>query len=53
MLTHFATEVGFSTFILAADPDPRALEIFVKDVAPEVRDRVAERRASSSTGQEE
>jgi alkanesulfonate monooxygenase SsuD/methylene tetrahydromethanopterin reductase-like flavin-dependent oxidoreductase (luciferase family) len=50
VLTHFASELGFSTFVLAADPDPQTLETFVKSVAPEVRDRVAKLRASSSTG---
>jgi hypothetical protein len=49
VLTHFATDLGFSTFVLAADPDPPTLEAFVEDVAPKIRERVAERRASSST----
>ena len=47
VLTHFATDLGFSTFMLAAPPDPQALTAFIQDVAPLVRERVAERRASS------
>jgi alkanesulfonate monooxygenase SsuD/methylene tetrahydromethanopterin reductase-like flavin-dependent oxidoreductase (luciferase family) len=46
-LTHFATDLGFSTFVLAAPPDPPTLASFIEDVAPIVRDRVAERRAST------
>jgi alkanesulfonate monooxygenase SsuD/methylene tetrahydromethanopterin reductase-like flavin-dependent oxidoreductase (luciferase family) len=46
-LTHFATDLGFSTFVLAAAPDPEALRIFIEDVAPKVRQRVAERRAEA------
>jgi hypothetical protein len=33
--------------VLAAPPDPEALRIFVEDVAPKVRERVAERRAGA------
>jgi alkanesulfonate monooxygenase SsuD/methylene tetrahydromethanopterin reductase-like flavin-dependent oxidoreductase (luciferase family) len=47
VLTHFATDLGFSTFVLAASPDPPTLTAFIEDVAPMVRDRVAERRAST------
>jgi alkanesulfonate monooxygenase SsuD/methylene tetrahydromethanopterin reductase-like flavin-dependent oxidoreductase (luciferase family) len=47
VLTHFATDLGFSTFVLAAPPDPHALTSFIEDVAPTVRERVAERRGSS------
>jgi alkanesulfonate monooxygenase SsuD/methylene tetrahydromethanopterin reductase-like flavin-dependent oxidoreductase (luciferase family) len=46
-LTHFATDLGFSTFVLAAPPDPEALSIFIEDVAPKVQERVAERRAGA------
>ena len=46
VLTHFATDLGFSTFVLAAPPDPPTLTAFAEDVAPLVRERVAERRAS-------
>jgi alkanesulfonate monooxygenase SsuD/methylene tetrahydromethanopterin reductase-like flavin-dependent oxidoreductase (luciferase family) len=47
VLTHFATDLGFSTFMLAAPPDPDTLTAFIQDVAPLVRDRVAEQRASA------
>jgi alkanesulfonate monooxygenase SsuD/methylene tetrahydromethanopterin reductase-like flavin-dependent oxidoreductase (luciferase family) len=47
VLTHFALDLGFSTFLLAAPPDPDALNTFVEDVAPKVRERVAEQRAST------
>jgi alkanesulfonate monooxygenase SsuD/methylene tetrahydromethanopterin reductase-like flavin-dependent oxidoreductase (luciferase family) len=47
VLTHLATDLGFSTFVLASPPDPRTLTSFIQDVAPEVRERVAQRRASS------
>ncbi len=45
VLTRFATELGFGTFVLAAEPAPEALTTFIDDVAPQVRERVAERRA--------
>lgn len=48
VLTHFATDLGFSTFVLAAPPDPHTLTSFIEDVAPTVRERVAELRGSSS-----
>ena len=44
VLTHFALDLGFATFVLVAPPDPRTLSAFIEDVAPRVRDRVAERR---------
>jgi alkanesulfonate monooxygenase SsuD/methylene tetrahydromethanopterin reductase-like flavin-dependent oxidoreductase (luciferase family) len=44
VLTHYATDLGFATFVFAAPPDPEALRTFVQDVAPRVRERVAERR---------
>jgi len=44
-LTHFALDLGFSTFMLVAPPDPQALTRFIEDVAPDVRERVAEGRA--------
>jgi alkanesulfonate monooxygenase SsuD/methylene tetrahydromethanopterin reductase-like flavin-dependent oxidoreductase (luciferase family) len=47
VLTHFATDLGFSTFVLAAPPDPDTLTSFIEDVAPAVRERVAELRADS------
>jgi alkanesulfonate monooxygenase SsuD/methylene tetrahydromethanopterin reductase-like flavin-dependent oxidoreductase (luciferase family) len=49
VLTHFALDLGFSTFVLAAPPDPDTLTSFIEDVAPRVRDRVAEGRAASLT----
>jgi alkanesulfonate monooxygenase SsuD/methylene tetrahydromethanopterin reductase-like flavin-dependent oxidoreductase (luciferase family) len=45
VLTHLALDLGFGTFVLAAPPDPDALTTFIEDVAPNVRERVAERRA--------
>jgi alkanesulfonate monooxygenase SsuD/methylene tetrahydromethanopterin reductase-like flavin-dependent oxidoreductase (luciferase family) len=48
VLTRFALDIGFSTFVLVAPPDPDTLITFIEDVAPKVRERVAERRASSS-----
>jgi alkanesulfonate monooxygenase SsuD/methylene tetrahydromethanopterin reductase-like flavin-dependent oxidoreductase (luciferase family) len=46
-LTHFALDFGFGTFVLAAPPDPETLATFVEEVAPVVRERVAERRGST------
>jgi alkanesulfonate monooxygenase SsuD/methylene tetrahydromethanopterin reductase-like flavin-dependent oxidoreductase (luciferase family) len=46
VLTRFALDLGFSTFVLAAPPDPQALTTFIEDVAPRVRDRVAEGRGA-------
>jgi len=46
-LTHFALDLGFATFMLVAPPEPDTLTTFIEEVAPEVRERVAERRASS------
>jgi alkanesulfonate monooxygenase SsuD/methylene tetrahydromethanopterin reductase-like flavin-dependent oxidoreductase (luciferase family) len=46
VLTHLALDLGFGTFVLAAPPDPDALRTFVEEVAPQVRERVAERRAA-------
>lgn len=45
--THLALDIGFSTLVLATPPDPRTLATFIEDVAPRVRERVAERRPSS------
>src|SRR5918996_740540 len=47
VLTHLALDLGFGTFVLVAPPDPDTLTTFIEDVAPQVRERVAERRASS------
>src|SRR4029450_650371 len=46
-LTHFATDLGFGTFVLAAPPDPETLTTFIEVVAPKVREGVAERRAGA------
>ena len=46
VLTHFALDLGFGTFLLVAPPDPDTLTTFIEDVAPSVRERVAERRAA-------
>jgi alkanesulfonate monooxygenase SsuD/methylene tetrahydromethanopterin reductase-like flavin-dependent oxidoreductase (luciferase family) len=43
VLTHFALDLGFGTFILIAEPDPDTLRTFIEDVAPQVRERVARR----------
>ena len=48
VLTHFALDLGFGTFVLVAPPDPDTLSTFIDGVATEVRERVAERRATSS-----
>jgi alkanesulfonate monooxygenase SsuD/methylene tetrahydromethanopterin reductase-like flavin-dependent oxidoreductase (luciferase family) len=46
-LTHFALDFGFGTFVLVAPPDADTLATFIEDVAPQVRERVAEHRHSS------
>jgi alkanesulfonate monooxygenase SsuD/methylene tetrahydromethanopterin reductase-like flavin-dependent oxidoreductase (luciferase family) len=48
VLTHLALDLGFGTFVLAAPPDPDTLSTFIEDVAPNVRERVAEQRAERS-----
>ncbi len=45
VLTHFALDLGFGTFLLIAEPDRDTLRIFIEDVAPQVRARVAAARA--------
>ena len=45
MLTFVLT--GLGTFLLIAPPDPDTLRIFIQDVAPEVRERVAAARATA------
>jgi len=47
VLTHFALDVGFDTFILGGDSDERTITTFITDVAPAVRQRVADARALS------
>jgi alkanesulfonate monooxygenase SsuD/methylene tetrahydromethanopterin reductase-like flavin-dependent oxidoreductase (luciferase family) len=44
VLTHFALDIGFGTFLLIAPPDPDTLRTFIEDVAPKVRERVATAR---------
>ena len=45
-LTHFALDLGLSTFLLIAPADRATLTPFIEDVAPTVRDEVDTRRAS-------
>ncbi len=45
-LTHFALDLGFSTFLLIAPADPGTLITFIEDIAPAVREEVDKRRAS-------
>jgi alkanesulfonate monooxygenase SsuD/methylene tetrahydromethanopterin reductase-like flavin-dependent oxidoreductase (luciferase family) len=40
VLSHLALDHGFGTFVLMGDPDPAALQTFIDDVAPRVRERV-------------
>jgi alkanesulfonate monooxygenase SsuD/methylene tetrahydromethanopterin reductase-like flavin-dependent oxidoreductase (luciferase family) len=49
-LTHLALDIGFSTFVLTAPPDPDTIGTFIEDVAPQVRERVAEARADALAG---
>ena len=49
-LVDLALENGTGTFILASD-DPATLQRFAEDVIPEVRERVAEERATRGTGE--
>jgi hypothetical protein len=44
---HFALDLGFDTFILRADNNERTLSTFITDVAPALRQQVAEARALS------
>ncbi len=45
VLTHLATEVGFSTFIFWGTPSRTLLRLYIEEIAPAVRERVAEVRA--------
>ena len=45
-LTHFALDLGLSSFLLIAPADRATLTTFIEDVAPTVRDEVDKRRAS-------
>jgi alkanesulfonate monooxygenase SsuD/methylene tetrahydromethanopterin reductase-like flavin-dependent oxidoreductase (luciferase family) len=44
VLTHLALDLGLSSLILAAPPDPDTLRTYIQDVAPRVRERVADAR---------
>lgn len=46
VLTHLALDIGIGSFVLATDPEPRALTTFIEEIAPKVRERVAERRGA-------
>ena len=50
VLTHFALDVGFATFLLIAPPDPETLRTFIEEVAPQVRERVAAARGQVTSG---
>jgi alkanesulfonate monooxygenase SsuD/methylene tetrahydromethanopterin reductase-like flavin-dependent oxidoreductase (luciferase family) len=47
VLTHLALDLGFGTFVLLGTPDPDLLRTFIKDVAPDVRERVAAARTQT------
>ncbi len=47
-LTHLALDLGFSTFILWGVPTAPRLRMFIEDIAPAVKTRVAEARAGKS-----
>lgn len=44
VLTHHACDFGFSTFLLVGPPNQEKLETFIREVAPRVREQVANRR---------
>jgi alkanesulfonate monooxygenase SsuD/methylene tetrahydromethanopterin reductase-like flavin-dependent oxidoreductase (luciferase family) len=44
VLTHHAVDFGFSTFSLSGTPSPEETRLFINEVAPRVRERVAEIR---------
>jgi alkanesulfonate monooxygenase SsuD/methylene tetrahydromethanopterin reductase-like flavin-dependent oxidoreductase (luciferase family) len=45
VLTHLAVDHGFSTFVLWGVPTAPRLRMFIEDIAPAVKERVAEVRA--------
>ncbi|MFN8660987.1 MAG: LLM class flavin-dependent oxidoreductase [Thermomicrobiales bacterium] len=45
VLTHLATDLGFSTFVLWGVPTAPRLRMFIEEIAPAVKERVAEARA--------
>jgi alkanesulfonate monooxygenase SsuD/methylene tetrahydromethanopterin reductase-like flavin-dependent oxidoreductase (luciferase family) len=49
VLTHLAVDHGFSTFVLWGVPTTPRLRMFIEEIAPQVRERVAEARATSAT----
>jgi hypothetical protein len=51
VLTHFALDLGFGTFLLIGPPDPVMLRTFIEEVAPQVRERVATARAEATSVQ--
>jgi hypothetical protein len=48
VLTHLALDLGFSTFILWGVPTAPRLRMFIEDIAPAVKARVAEARSHQS-----
>lgn len=48
VLTHLAVDHGFSTFVLWGEPTVTRLREFIDEIAPAVRDSVAEVRATRS-----
>ncbi len=48
VLTHFALDLGFATFVLAAEPNQATLRTFIEEVAPALKDRVAVARQAGS-----
>jgi alkanesulfonate monooxygenase SsuD/methylene tetrahydromethanopterin reductase-like flavin-dependent oxidoreductase (luciferase family) len=48
VLVHLAADLGFDSFLVGGQADPAALRIFIEEVAPAVRERVAALRASRS-----
>jgi alkanesulfonate monooxygenase SsuD/methylene tetrahydromethanopterin reductase-like flavin-dependent oxidoreductase (luciferase family) len=48
VLTHLAVDLGFSSFVLWGVPTAPRLRMFIEEIAPAVKERVAEVRASRS-----
>ena len=48
VLTHLAVDHGFSTFVLWGVPTAQRLRMFIDEIAPAVKERVGEVRASRS-----
>ena len=49
VLTHLAVDHGFSTFVLWGVPTAPRLRMFIEEIAPAVKERVAATRANSIT----